>query len=62
MKCSICGRIAGNGDHLDCVEKRRIDLEDEELKKSLPEKISIADAELASEISALVRHMSVQDP
>ena len=59
MVCSICGRVSGSGgDHLDCVEKRRVELEDEKRKKDLPEKISTADAELGVEIRALLDHMS----
>lgn len=61
MVCSICGRVSGSGrDHLDCVEKRRVELEDEKRKKDLPERISTADAELGVEIRAILDHMSRQ--
>lgn len=59
MVCSICGRVSGSGeDHLDCVEKRRIELEDEKRKRDLPEQISTADAKLGVEIRAILDHMS----
>ena len=33
MNCSICDRITGTGkDHVDCVEKRRIEMEDQNFK------------------------------
>ena len=41
--CNICNRIsATDQDHLDCVQKRRVELEDEDLKKKIPEKIDLA--------------------
>lgn len=58
MVCSICGRVSGNGgDHLDCTEKRRVEMEDEEFKRNLPEKISDA-GELGVEIRAILDHMT----
>ena len=42
MNCSICGRITGtNKDHVDCVEKRRIEMEDQNFKLSIPEKMDL---------------------
>ena len=38
--CSICKKISGtDSDHLDCLEKRRVELEDGGLKDKLVEKI-----------------------
>ena len=40
--CSICKKISGTGsDHLDCIEKRRIELEDGGLKEKLVEKLDL---------------------
>lgn len=60
MKCSICGRISASGDHIDCVERRRIESEDENQKKTAAEKTSLEGAELGAELRALLGHMSRQ--
>lgn len=55
--CSICHRISGSGeDHLDCVERRRVELEDDDLDKT-PERLDVG-TELASEIRAVIEHMA----
>ncbi len=59
--CSICHKISGtDDDHLDCKEKRRVELEDEDLKSKLPEKLDMAknSSDLASEVKALLDHMT----
>ena len=58
--CSICHKISGSGqDHLDCVEKRRVELEDEDFKNKIPEKLDISkSSELASEVKAILEHMT----
>ena len=59
--CSICNKIsATDDDHLDCKEKRRVELEDEDLKRKLPEKLDIAKDpnDLAPEIRAVLDHMT----
>ena len=58
--CSICNRISGTDeDHLDCKEKRRVELEDANLKEKLPEKLDMEknSDELNSEIKAVLDHM-----
>ena len=58
--CSICHKIsATNDDHLDCKEKRRIELEAEDLKETLNEKLTISglDGDLQKEIKAILEHM-----
>ena len=58
--CSICHKISGtDDDHLDCKEKRRVDLEDVEFKQKLPEKLDLEKNgdDLAPEIKALLEHM-----
>lgn len=60
MKCSICGRISANGDHIDCAERLRIELEDENQKQSAAERTSLDGAELGTELRALLDHMSSQ--
>ena len=58
--CSICHKISGSGqDHLDCVEKRRVELEDEDFKNKIPEKLDISkNSELATEVKAIIEHMT----
>lgn len=58
--CSICHKISGtNEDHLDCKEKRRIELEAQDVKEKLPEKLDIAKNSdiLSSEIKAVLDHL-----
>lgn len=59
--CGICGRISGaGGDHTDCVQRRRIELEDEDLKKGLPERLDLAGGRggLGPEIRAVLDYMA----
>jgi hypothetical protein len=58
--CSICRKISGtDNDHLDCQEKRRIELEAQDLKEKLPEQLNIAKNgnDLNLEIKAVLDHM-----
>ncbi len=59
--CSICHRISATGqDHLDCIQKRRVELEDEDLKNKIPEKIGLAKnpEDLGVEVRAILEHLS----
>lgn len=59
--CSICKKIsATNEDHLDCIQKRKIELEDDDFKQKLPEKLDMAKnaEDLQPEIRALLDHMT----
>ena len=59
--CSICHRISATGqDHLDCIQKRRVELEDEDLKNKIPEKIDLAKnpEDLGIEVRAILEHLS----
>lgn len=59
--CSICHRISANGqDHLDCIQKRRIELEDEEQKQRLTEKLDIEKNrdDLNVEVRAILEHLT----
>ena len=59
--CSICNKISGTDeDHLDCQEKRRIELEAADEKEKLPEKLDMvknAD-DLNSDVKAILDHMT----
>ena len=59
--CSVCHKISGtNEDHLDCQEKRRIELDDQDLKQKLPEKLDMAKNanDLNVDIRAVLDHMT----
>ena len=59
--CSVCNKISGTDeDHLDCLEKRRVELEDKDLKQKIPEKLDMAKNanDLNLDIKALLDHMS----
>ena len=59
--CSICNKIsATNEDHLNCIQKRKVELEDDDFKQKLPEKLDMAKnaEDLQPEIKALLDHMA----
>ncbi len=59
--CSICNKISGtDNDHLDCQEKRRVELEAQDLKEKLPEQLDMAKNanDLSSDIKAVLDHMT----
>ena len=59
--CSICKKIsATDSDHLHCVEKRRIELENLQLKGTITEKLDLGKDpnNMGKEIKALLGHMN----
>ncbi len=59
--CNICHKISANDqDHLDCVQKRSSEMEDEDFKNKIPEKLnqSINPQELGVEVRAILEHLS----
>jgi len=58
--CSICKKIsASDEDHLDCVEKRRVELEANDFKESIPEKLNISKSdEVDCGIKGILDHLS----
>ena len=59
--CSICKKIsASDNDHLDCVEKRRIELENLDLKDTITDKLDLGKDpnNMGKEIKALLGHMA----
>ena len=59
--CNICHKIsATNQDHLDCVQKRSIELESEDFKNSIPEKLNLAKdtQELDVGVKAILEHLT----
>ncbi len=59
--CSICHKIsATDEDHIDCMQKRKVELGDEYFKQKIPEKLDMAKnmEELSIEIRALLEHIT----
>ncbi len=61
--CSVCHKISGtNEDHLDCQEKRRIELDDQDFKQKLPEQLDMAKNanDLNVDIRAVLDYMTIE--
>jgi hypothetical protein len=59
--CSICKKISATGEnHLDCVQKRSIELEDAEFKKDITEKLNLSTdyQGLGVEVRAILEHLT----
>jgi hypothetical protein len=59
--CNICHKIsATDQDHLDCIQKRSIEMQDEDFKNNIPEKLnqSINTQDLGIEVKAILEHLS----
>ncbi len=62
--CSICHRIsATDQDHLDCIQKIRIEFEDEDFKRGIPEKLELAkdSQNLSVEVRAILEHITKEN-
>ena len=57
--CSICHKISGSGqNHLDCIQKQRVELENEDFKLKIPEKLELSKNSDLVEVKAILEHMS----
>jgi len=59
--CNICHKIsATDQDHLDCVQKRSIEMEAKDFKNNIPEKLNLSNnpQDLAVEMKAILEHLS----
>ena len=59
--CRVCNKVSATGsDHTDCIQQRRIEMEDGGLKESIPEKLDMAKdpGELGVEIRAILEHLA----
>ncbi len=59
--CNICHKIsATDQDHLDCIQKRSIEMEDEDFKKNITEKLNLSNnpQDLAVEMKAILEHLA----
>lgn len=60
--CNICHKIsATDQDHLDCIQKIR--LEDENFKRSIPEKLELTkdSQNLGVEVRAILEHLTKEN-
>ncbi len=59
--CSICHKIsASDQDHLDCIQKRSIEMEDVNFKNNIPEKLNLSKntQDLGVEVRAILEHLA----
>jgi hypothetical protein len=59
--CSICQKISGSGqDHLDCIQKRRVELEDGDFKSKITEQLELSknSQDLDVGVKAILEHLS----
>ena len=59
--CNICHNISGTDkDHIDCVQKRSIELEDKNFKNEITEKLNLSknNQDLGVEIKAILGHLT----
>ena len=59
--CNICHKIsATDQDHLDCVQKRSIEMQDQDFKNNIPEKLNLSNnpQDLAVEMKAILEHLA----
>ncbi len=59
--CNICQKISATGeDHLDCVQKRNIEMEDQDFKNNISEKLNLSKdtQELGIEVRAILEHLT----
>ena len=59
--CNICHKISGSGeDHLDCLQKRRVELLDEDFKSKITENLQFSNnsQDLGVEVKAILEHLS----
>lgn len=59
--CNICHKIsATDQDHLDCIQKRNIELTDEDFKNNIPERLNLSrnTQDLGVEVRAILEHLT----
>jgi len=58
--CSICQKISGSDDdHLDCLQKLRVELENLDFKNKISEQLEISNSsiDLGVEVKAILEHL-----
>ena len=61
--CNICHKISGSDkDHLDCIQKRQVDLEDGDFKSKITEQLELSknSQDLDVGVKAILEHLAKQ--
>jgi len=61
--CSICHKISGSDkDHLDCMQRRQVDLEDGDFKSKITEQLELSKSsqDLDVGVKAILEHLAKQ--
>lgn len=61
--CSICHKISGSDkDHLDCMQRRQVDLEDGDFKSKITEQLELSknSQDLDVGVKAILEHLAKQ--
>ena len=59
--CNICNKISATGkDHTDCIQRRSIEIEDQDFKNSIAEKLNLSKSnqELGIEVKAILDYLT----
>ena len=59
--CSVCNKISGSDkDHLDCIQKRRVELEDVDFKSKITEQLELSknSQDLDVGVKAILEHLA----
>ena len=58
--CSICKKISGSdNDHLDCIQKQQVELENLDFKNKIPEQLELSSSQdLGVEVKAILEHLA----
>ena len=59
--CNICHKIsATDKDHTDCIQKRSIEIEDQDFKNNIAEKLNLSknNQDLGIEVKAILEHLT----
>ncbi len=59
--CSICNKISGSDqDHLDCIQKQRVELEDIDFKSKITEQLALSknSQDLDVGVKAILEHLT----
>jgi hypothetical protein len=59
--CSICNKISGSDkDHLDCIQKRSVELEDVDFKSKITEQLALSknSQDLDVGVKAILEHLA----
>ncbi|HJM79404.1 MAG TPA: hypothetical protein QF656_02575 [Nitrosopumilus sp.] len=59
--CSICHKIsATEKDHTDCIQKRSIEIENQDFKNNIAEKLNLSknNQDLGVEVKAILEHLT----